>query len=662
MGNGNFQIYPTFTFKNKNSAAASFNDGVRLMKDDETVQDFVWSNSSTNIASGAGYSSGQTIQFGNGLADGTYRLIGISQCNGDSWLPCNGSDECYVECVISGNTLTTTVHIPTETSPQITVTSINIGGALALGQAQTISVGVSNDGSGDYHGDITIAFSYTVSGVTKYDKFGGKTIDLAAGESTTVDITAAPAKVGTFTLCVFDGFFGSGTLKATSSNVTVNSGEAAANIAFSEIAVNNSSSKTVYGNAISGSVKVTNNASTSYKQGISVFVGKTYNWTDLGNGQWRYSYSIEETKNVNDVLSAGASTTIDFDFKGLEYGELYVLMMSYYTYSGTSAISHQNKGGVYTISHGFVIVDAAGNVTASAPTSSVTVPAGAVAVDLRGQSTVTSVTANSNPNTVYLLDAGAAVPTGVSGNIVKGDAAETITLTDGNDFKTPVAFTAGTVSYSRTFTQGSTGTGGWSTLILPFDVETVTVGGETIDWFHTADATNGRFWVRKFVSDGAGTVAFDYTDKIEANTPYIIAVPGNTWGEQYDLRGKTLVFSGTNKSVSSTNAVTSGNHYKMIGSTVTTNQSRVYDLNAGGSSFVLGDAQIAPFRAYFKASDIAYATTALQITSPGSGTTAVGQLPAAIALPEAVYSLDGRRLTVVPAHGVYIKNGKKYVK
>ena len=266
-----------------------------------------------------------------------------------------------------------------------------------------------------------------------------------------------------------------------------------------------------------------------------------------------------------------------------------------------------------------------------------------------------------------MLDDNASVPNGVTGNIVKGGAAETLSIVDGCNFSTPIEFSATQASYTRTFTLPATAAGGWSTLIVPFDVDKVYLGEEEIDWFHNAEATNGRFWVRQFVSDGNGSVTFDYTDRIKANTPYIVAVPGNAWGEQWNLVGKSIVFKGSNKEVNTAKAVTSGNYYKFTGTTTQTTQTDVYTLNETGTTFVLGNATVSPFRAYFKAADLAYAASALAITSPSSQTTAIGQLPAVIgtpaAMPQEVYTLDGRRVSGGQMKkGVYIVGGKKVIK
>lgn len=651
-------------FWNYTGSTKTFAYGWRLKKGGEIIQDFVASEGAS-INNNEMEGPGQTCSFGAGLEDGTYQIVAICKLSGtDSWVECIDADKYYIEADINGTSMTLNAIANAPAEYDIAVNSFSAG-TLTVGQLQTITVSVTNSGAGDYHGDITLRFE---SSDTKFN-FGGTTVDISAGETKDVSITAVPSAGGTFTVKIYDGLFDNGTLLANVSDVSVANGSSSADIAFSELAINNQSGDTVYGNAFSGSIKVTNNSgSAAYKQGISIVLSKTYNWQQTNAG-WTYNYTTVGEKNVNDILASGSSKTIDFNFKGLEYGERYVLHAIYYVFNGSDMEGCSSKKGIYTIEHGFVTIDADGNVTATAPDANVTIPAEAVAVDLRGQSTITNVNAatNTNPNIVYLLDDNAEVPTGVTGNIVKGGAAETLSIVDGSNFSTPIAFSATQASYTRTFTLPATAAGGWSTLIVPFDVDKVYLGEEEIDWFHNAEATNGRFWVRKFVSDGNGSVAFDYTDRIKANTPYIIAVPGNAWGEKWSLVNKPIVFKGTNKEVATAKAVSSGNHYKFTGTTTQTTQEDVYTLNETGTTFVLGDATVSPFRAYFKAADLAFATSALTITSPSDIPTAIGQLPAEIAtpaaMPKVVYTLDGRRVTSSQMKkGVYIVGGKKIIK
>ena len=650
------------SFWNFTGSTRAFDCGWRLEKDGVSVLEIVGANGES-VQDNYATIRGVIGDFG-ALEDGTYRLVAICKLAGsDTWSECFNADKSYIEAVVNGVTLTMNAVNISPAQYQLAVKGVTLGaGGLVVGQASSITVEITNSGTADYHGDITLVLGTR--------NFGGQTVDIKAGETKSVTITSTPSVAGAFSLTIYDGLFKDGKSLGTVPSVSVSVPEesSSASINFSELTINNSAGRDVYGNAISGSVKVRNTGTTTYKQGVSVILGKTFNWVDTGDG-WTYNYNTDFTKNVNDRIVAGGEETIDFNFKGLEYGERYILLLAYYTYDTEDGIvRHSSNRGIYTIQHGFVTVDADGNVTATEPAANVVVPADAVAVDLRGQDIVTNVTANANPNVVYLLDDDAEAPTGVEGNIVKGDAAESIALSDGYDFNTPIAFTADVISYSRTFTDGTNASNGhWTTLILPFDVDKVEVDGVEKSWFFSADDTNKHFWVKKFVQDGTGTVSFDYTDKIEANKPYIIAIPDNSFGT-WSLVGKTLVFSGNGKSVSCEKAVTSGDHYKFVGTTTTTSPSNVFALNADGTSFVYStDAkEIAPFRAYFKEATGAMASTALLITSPSSQTTAIG-LPAEIAtpaaMPQEVYSLDGRRVSSGQLKkGVYIVGGKKVIK
>lgn len=655
MYNGNFQIYPSFSILNKNGKAASFTFGCRLTKNDETIADFVLIGDATEIPNNGGYDGcGATIQFGNGLEDGTYKLIGISKYGTNDWEACNGSDECYVECVITGNTLTTTPVLPVEKTVNLSVTGFSGTDNMTFCIAKSVTATIANTGNADFHGDITLVF---MNGNNIHQKLGGSVLDIPAGESKNLTLNISPEIIGTFYLTVLNGVY-NGTIVG-SKDVTIAQSSDVVNIADTDLYVNSSGSK-IYGNTFETGITLTNNSDDAYRYGVTAELYKIKE----GN-----SGSLVNSKTDNEVLASGVTKQYSFKFPELEYGETYFCYINYFSFNGTTRMVHRNGGYSYTIEHGFVTVDAEGNVTASAPTVSVTIPANAVAVDLRGQTTITNVnaTANTNPNKVYLLDDNASVPTGVTGNIVKGGAAETLSIVDGSNFSTPIAFSATQASYTRTFTLPATAAGGWSTLIVPFDVDKVYLGEEEIDWFHNAEATNGRFWVRKFVSDGNGSVSFDYTDQIKANTPYIIAVPGNAWGEQWNLVNKSIVFKGTNKEVNTAKAVASGNYYKFTGTTTQTAQDDVYTLNETGTTFVLGNAPVSPFRAYFKAADLAFATSALTITSASDVPTAIGQLPAEIAtpaaMPKVVYTLDGRRVTSSQMKkGVYIVGGKKIIK
>ena len=163
-------------------------------------------------------------------------------------------------------------------------------------------------------------------------------------------------------------------------------------------------------------------------------------------------------------------------------------------------------------------------------------------------------------------------------------------------------------------------------------------------------------------------MTFDYVDKdeLKANTPYIIAVPGDKWGSQWSLVGKTLKFIGKNASIiKDATAEEEGGHYRFTGTTTKQQLESVYTLNAAGSSFTLGNATVDPFRAYFSAISSNSRAIDLQILSAGNQATAI-TLPDVEPLQTGeIYSIDGRMMgTSIESlpKGIYVVDGKKVVK
>ena len=172
--------------------------------------------------------------------------------------------------------------------------------------------------------------------------------------------------------------------------------------------------------------------------------------------------------------------------------------------------------------------------------------------------------------------------------------------------------------------------------------------------------------MKAFYSDEATQVYFDFVDEIKANTPYIVAFPGNKWGSKWDMSNKALKFIGENVTVSNSEAVKSvtGSAYRFVGNTVQDNTANIYSLNEQGNLFVLNQsAGSAPFRAFFKPGTFDISVTSLSLGSVTGGTTSIDDLPATLDQETgAWYSIDGRRLNGQPTQkGVYIKNGKKTI-
>lgn len=117
-------------------------------------------------------------------------------------------------------------------------------------------------------------------------------------------------------------------------------------------------------------------------------------------------------------------------------------------------------------------------------------------------------------------------------------------------FFCPRAFTAKKISYTRRYDQ-TTGIGqssGWYTLALPFAPTAITheTKGVITPFGDTTEGAK-HFWLRELKSDG-----FADATAIEANKPYIIAMPFNyQYQEEYNLNG-TVTFSAENAELKAT--------------------------------------------------------------------------------------------------------------
>lgn len=123
--------------------------------------------------------------------------------------------------------------------------------------------------------------------------------------------------------------------------------------------------------------------------------------------------------------------------------------------------------------------------------------------------------------------------------IVNGRSQSTILLQSTGDFYCPEAFTTD-IKYNRVFAgdieigQSSR----WQSIVLPFDVTSIKCGDKILAPFG-ADVKDAKpFWLRELTPTG-----FVRATKIEANKPYIIAMPYNeNYSPEYNISG-TVTFS-----------------------------------------------------------------------------------------------------------------------
>ena len=135
-----------------------------------------------------------------------------------------------------------------------------------------------------------------------------------------------------------------------------------------------------------------------------------------------------------------------------------------------------------------------------------------------------------------------------------------LVLADGEDFYTPVAFTATKATYTRSpkvWAKNDGSGSGWETLCLPFS-GTLYAGGDAKQPVDVA-SNNGAYWLRSltgFTEPNTLIFASPATaadNQIEAGVPYIIALPGNTFSGE-SLEGQTISVRGTGVTVLTTAA------------------------------------------------------------------------------------------------------------
>ncbi|MBR0200931.1 MAG: C10 family peptidase [Bacteroidaceae bacterium] len=628
------------------------------------------------------------LSIPNTVADGTYYIRVMSRPEGsDTWQECYDGDRYQMTAVISGDELTINVPIPATVLPASATLAISgdseAEGYLTQGYEQEVTAHITG-GAVDYHGNVILCVNgYVVM---------GKELDVPAGQTVDAHFSYIPTTAGEQTLSLYSSsstnkegkHIGAGT-QIGSQTVTITASDATNTQELTmtyEIANLDAVSGKLYGNALRVTATVNNpSADNSFASHLNCSLRK-YESAEADIDDYTSATLLQ--KNI--TIARSGSTDVTFEYTGLELGKYYCLRFTYsqgYEEGGDMKTRTQQLlfSSRYQMGEGYLAYNDDGTNTIC-PTAAVIDAGSALCLDLTSLSTVPTVTPSSNPNCLYLLAEDADVPAGLNAcNVVKGSAAANITLQDGYEFFTPVAFTADDITYQRTFTLPAGGNSGWNSICLPFAVSEVrvddgSVSGKIVDWFHSSADTGKNFWLKTFTGDASEHVYFDYVTEntMTANTPYIIAVPGDTWGDEWQMTGKNVRFIGENAHIEPTaTASVSGNNFKFCGSTVKTCPTDVYALNSDGSAFTKqsfsAGSPLPPFRAWIEGTSIS--SLSMPALSISSGLpTLIEEIHNAQCIMHngagAVYDLAGRRINSqfimhnaqLPKPGVCIINRK----
>lgn len=601
----------------------------------------------------------------DGIADGTYTVLHVSSLPGQNqWVADDGTELMNFTITVASGKITNVVCHPVSiTTSSLSVTNVEFIGNMNANEENTVRVTVNN-ASDDFFGNLALYYNTTTSPTSS--KRYVQLATLKPGETTHDFVVKLPK--GEYNLWFYawaaDGYagsyFDSGRKMFIGYGADANKVQVG-NLQFegqTGTALEVKSVNGVLSEELKGSFDITNSAGHTFNNTYYVCV----------------EYGVTKYANVEVPVSVEeGTTTIPFSLgvvSGLTSGTNYKVRL--YTKDGSTETNIGDAKNL-TLQPYFRYWLADGTVKeAKEPTSWWTegktmdadAKANAVAIDMRGikRDYMDEVT---NPNCIYYMSesqkpSSTSSDFGKTNNVIEG-VAEKVALDAAYAFYAPEAFTAQEITYTRTFANGNNDDGrGWETIVLPFEVNSVKQGTKNISWFHSATDKRKHFWLMELTGADADVLTFDYATAFEANKPYIISVPGDKWGANWNLTGKQITFRGLNVEVPATAlepVVYGGKEF--TGVFATTNVTG-YILNADGTKFESTTADVKPFNAYF--ADDATSANALRIVIEGEEATGIEAIDNSQLTTgnEPIFNLNGQRLEQ-KQRGVNIVGGRKIV-
>lgn len=623
----------------------------------------------------------------------TYNLIPLYKLSGENeWKICqyNPSNYAIVNYATSG--LSASLH---STASNLSVSKFEFDGNGLKGSEQTVFATIKNNNT-DY-GFNNYVYLFASTSTTKGSSLGSVFVNLGKQDELQVCFPFTPSSAGTYNIWISTDascshVIGQTTLKissATTPTVDLTKAGYSINPDFSPNYAGKVNDRvSIWGTTFGAEfTNITNSSSYPVTKKLNVWLREYDNLsaTAFNSDRWGKYADNAIYYIVYITIPAKSSYTLPVIFKNLKLNTKYDIR-----------VEESGNGNNYRKTQPVVMLPAITTYVADgknysfAPTSSFAIGDTIVAVDITLATAVKTIKPNSNPNVLYYMDASQTVPSGLTGkNVVKGATASNITLKDGYDFVVPKTFTAQSIQFSTIPTKGAKkGTSlGWNTISLPFDVTKVmnTTDKVEIDWFHSNDDSGKNFWVRGFeyLDTEGDNIYFDNVPEMIAYEPYIFNVPGEFYGNKWNLTNKEITFYGENAEIQAgVNHGVSSSVCNFYGTTTKVSVKDSYVLNEGGDYFThKEDAQTVPaFQGYFYFKDKEYLAssknkTGLRIKFVGDeedNTTDGIMIPFAENEQVDVYNLNGVKVATKNVingsfniddlpKGVYIINGHKFI-
>ncbi len=602
----------------------------------------------------------------SGVADGTYNVLHVSSLPGqNNWVADDGTELMNFTITVASGKITNVVcHPIAPTTSSLSVTGVEFIGEMNANEENTVRVTVNNAGD-DFFGNLALYYNTTTSPTSS--KRYVQLATLKPGETTHDFVVNLPK--GEYNLWFYawaaDGYagsyFDSGRKMFIGYGADANKVQVG-NLQFEGQTGTSLEVKSVNGvlaEELKGSFDITNSSGHT--------INNTY-YICVENGVTKYA-NVEIPVSVED-----GTTTIPFSLgvvSGLKSGTTYKVRL--YTKDGST---ERNIGDTKNLTlqpyFRYWLADGT-TMEAKEPTAWYNSGAmdsnartNAVAMDFRGVSK-SYMWEGDNTNCVYYMTA-SQKPTssssdfGKTNNVIDG-VAEKITLNANYGFYAPEAFEAKEISFTKKFENGRVRDDEnpcWYTIILPFEVNSVKQNTKNLKWFKSANDKRCHFWLMELTGATDNALTFDYATTFEANKPYIISVPGEGWGDNWNLTGKEITFRGLNVDVPVTvlEPVIRGNmEFTGTYTTITTNG---YIMNAEGTKFAKGEGTVNGYNAYFAGE--ATSANALRIVIEGEEATGIEAIDNSQLATgnEPIFNLNGQRLEQ-KQRGVNIVGGRKIV-
>lgn len=686
----------TCMYSNQSGLSASYLFGLGYLDDNDEVHFLKqYSTSTTSLSNSSVNRTFNLLESdfsNNNLSVNQYKIVPIYKLSDESeWKICQHDLGNYVVANYSLSGVSVSLN---SNLSNLEISNIEFVGNGLKGSEQVVNATIKNNSKQyGYTGTVYLFASTTTN---KGSSLGYRVYSLGVNDSVVARIPFTPSATGTYNIWLAANSTGSSVINNGTTKLTIKSATASAldisgigySVAKNYAGVVNDK-KSIWGTTFA--IDFTGIKNNSSYPIVTKFNAWLREYDSVSSASWndtRYNNYKDNAyfQPIEVVVPAKSTITVPVVFENVKLNTRYDIRLEY-----------ASGGTKIKIIQPFVFLPAVttyqadGTSVSVAPTSTVKVGTNVVAVDITSATAVTTITPNSNPNVLYYMAASQTTPSGLTGkNVVKGTTADKITLKDNYNFVIPKSFTAKTIQFSTTPTKGAKkgSNVGWNTISLPFDVTKVmnTTDNVEIDWFHSDEDAGKNFWIRGFeyLDTEGDNVFFNNSAEMLAYEPYIINVPGEYYGNKWNLIGKEITFYGENADLhEGVNQGVSSSVCNFLGTPTVKKVTDSYVLNDEGNYFLYkeGEQTVQAFHGYFHFKDKGYLNTSttkaklsIKFVGDEDNTTDGVMIPFASENEMLdVYNLNGVKVATTTVNGgsvnldelpkgVYVIKGQKYIR